>query len=132
MLTRSVKQAFYSLAGLLMQLNGRLYCTFRAASAIMNQPVRLHLGPGQKAYLSGWINIEANMFTSKCDIWLDLRNRPPFLGKSVDAVYSHHMIEPLPDIEGHLSDVFRVLKPRGVYRVGGPNGDMCYGQFFGK
>jgi len=55
MLARGVKQAFYSFAGPLMKLNGRMYRTFRAPNAIKNAPVRLHLGPGQKAYLSGWI-----------------------------------------------------------------------------
>ena len=129
MLSRTTKQIYYKIAAPLMLLNGWLYKRFRSARAIKNAPVRLHLGPGPKTYLQGWINIDANMFTAKCDIWLDLRNPLPFPEGSVDVVYSHHMIEHLPDIEGHLRDVFRVLKPGGCYRVGGPNGDVAITKF---
>ncbi len=129
MLTRDAKQMFYNVAGLLMTVNGWIYRTFRAAGAVKKTPVRLHLGPGPKAYLPGWTNIDANMFTAKCDIWLDLRNPLPFPEGTVDAVYSHHVIEHLPDPGNHLRDVFRVLKPGGVYRVGGPNGDVAISKF---
>ncbi len=129
MLARGTKQAFYNFAGPLMKWNGWVYRALHSARAIKNRPVRLHLGPGQKGYLTGWINIDANIFSAKCDIWLDLRNQLPFPDNSVDAVYSHHMIEHLSDIEQHLRDVFRVLKPTGVYRVGGPNGDMAIAKF---
>lgn len=65
------------------------------------------------------------MFTAKCDVWADLRNQLPFRTGTVDAFYSHHMIEHLPNIYFHLSEGFRCLKPGGVYRVGGPNGDSA-------
>ena len=91
--------------------------------------VKLHLGPGQKKYIPGWINIDANMFTSKCDIWADLRNPLPFRDSSIVAVYSHHMIEHLPNIHAHLGDIYRCLKPGGVYRVAGPNGDSAINKF---
>lgn len=120
---------FYTVAGPLMKINGWIYRNFRSVGAVKTTPVRLHLGPGQKAYLPGWINIDANMFTGKCDIWLDLRNPLPFPDNSVDAIYSHHMIEHLPDIEAHFRDAHRVLKPGGVYRAGGPNGDTAIAKF---
>ncbi|MEQ8327948.1 MAG: methyltransferase domain-containing protein [Parvibaculum sp.] len=129
MLARATKELFYTVAGLVMALNGHIYRTFRAGSAVRKSSVRLHLGPGQKAYLPGWTNIDANMFTSKCDIWLDLRNPLPFPDNSVDAIYSHHMIENLPDIEAYFRDTFRVLKPGGIYRAAGPNGDMAIAKF---
>ena len=67
----------------------------------------------------------AKLFTGKCDVWADLRNPLPFADGTVDAVYSHHVIEHLPDLKGHFRDIHRILKPGGVYRVGGPNGDSA-------
>ena len=76
-----------------------------------------------KNYLPGWVNVDANLFTGKCDVWADLRNPLPFRDESVDVFYSHHVIEHLPDLAFHFSELFRCLKPGGIFRVGGPNGD---------
>lgn len=126
MLSRAAKAMFYRVAGPLMAINGFLHRHFRTpASGIL----KVHLGPGQKNYIDGWINIDANMFTAKCDMWLDLRNRLPFGDGTVDCFYSHHVIEHLPDVQFHLKDVHRCLKPGGIYRVGGPNGDSAIKKF---
>ncbi len=129
MLSRRAKEAFYLAAAPLMLLNGRLYRAFRSGRAISNGPVRLHLGCGQDHYMPGWINVDANAFTAKVDLWVDLRNPLPFPENSVDAVYSHHVVEHLADIENHLKDVHRVLKPGGVYRIAGPDGDAAIRKF---
>jgi predicted SAM-dependent methyltransferase len=126
MLSRIAKSAYYTCAGPLMRLNGAAYRTFRAPSG---GAVRAHLGPGQKRYLPGWINVDANMFTGKCDVWADLRNPLPFKDGTVTAFYSHHVIEHLANLESHFAEVFRCLKPGGVYRVGGPNGDSAILKF---
>ncbi len=126
MLSRQVKDTFYKFASPLMRVNGFLYKNFRAPK---KGTLKVHLGPGQENYIKGWINIDANMFTAKCDIWADLRNPLPFHSGTVDAFYSHHMIEHLPDIQSHLKEVFRCLKPGGVYRVGGPNCDSAISKF---
>lgn len=128
MLTRSAKAAFYSICGPLMSLNGWIWRTCRTIKPGTNG-IRVHLGPGQENYLDGWINVDANMFTGRCDMWLDLRNRLPFSDDAVDAAYSHHVIEHLPELRRHFADVFRILKPGGVYRVGGPNGDSAVRKF---
>jgi predicted SAM-dependent methyltransferase len=125
-LTRRAKSAFYRVAGPLLWLNGRFY---RALRAPRNGHVRVHLGPGQKNYLEGWINLDANMFTGRCDVWVDLRNPLPFRTSSIAGMYSHHVIEHLPDIKAHLQDVLRCLVPGGVYRFGGPNGDAAIAAF---
>jgi predicted SAM-dependent methyltransferase len=39
------------------------------------------------------------------------------------------VVEHLRDIEAHLADVFRVLRPGGVYRIGGPHGDTAIRKF---
>lgn len=122
MISRNAKAAFYALAGPAMAVNGRIY---RATRAPRDGTIRVHLGPGQDKYLPGWINADANMFTGKCDAWIDLRNPLPFHDASVTAFYSHHVIEHLPDMAGHMRDVLRCLKPGGVYRVAGPNGDSA-------
>ncbi|MCE9620500.1 MAG: methyltransferase domain-containing protein [Planctomycetes bacterium] len=112
-----------------MWLNGILY---RALRAPKTDRLKVHLGPGQKNYLDGWINVDANMFTGKCDVWADLRNPLPFHSASIDAMYSHHVIEHLPDVAAHLKEVFRCLKPGAIYRVGGPNGDSAIAKFMQK
>lgn len=126
MLSRSAKAAFYAAAGPLMKVSGRLYKAFRAPRDATS---RVQLGPGQEKYLPGWINVDANMWTARADVWADLRNPLPFRDATVAAMYSHHVIEHLPDLRRHFADVFRCLAPGGVYRVGGPNGDSAIAMF---
>src|SRR5947207_11946455 len=94
MLSRTSKALFYAVAGPLMKVNGAVYRNLRAPRS---GPVKVHLGPGQGNYLQGWINVDANMFSAKCDVWADLRNKLPFKDGSVDVIYSHHVVEHLPD-----------------------------------
>lgn len=120
MLSRRAKAAFYAATGPFMAANGAIYRQWRAPRSGI---VKVHLGPGQKKYIPGWINVDANIFTAKCDVWADLRNKLPFRSGSVDAIYSHHMIEHLPGLKFHFDDMYRCLKPGGAFRVAGPNGD---------
>lgn len=126
MIPRWAKATFYAGCGPAMKVNGYLYRWFRAAR---RGPIRVHLGPGQDKYVVGWVNVDANMFTGKCDVWADLRNPLPFCDNTVEAMYSHHVIEHLPSLENHFRDVLRCLAPGGVYRVGGPNGDSAIRKF---
>lgn len=126
MLSRDAKRAYYLFAGPMMRLNGWLYRHFRAPR---DGTVKAHLGPGRRSYISGWINVDANPFTSSCDLWANLRNPLPFHDSTVDAMYSHHMVEHLPNLAFHFSEVYRCLKAGGVYRVGGPNGDCAVKKF---
>lgn len=111
-----------------MKCNGALFCAFRAPRKGI---VKVHLGPGQKKYIDGWINVDANCFTAKCDVWADLRNKLPFPYQSVDAIYSHHMIEHLPDslLPFHFAEMYRCLKTGGCIRIAGPNGDSAIRKF---
>jgi SAM-dependent methyltransferase len=129
MLSRRAKATFYIAASPLMRVNGILYRRFRAPR---NGLVKVHLGPGQHNYLPGWLNVDANMFTGRCDIWADLRNELPFHNGTVDAFYSHHVVEHLPNVDDHFKEIYRCLKPGGVYRVGGPNGDSAIAKFVQK
>lgn len=122
MISRRAKATFYAVAGPVMAINARVYRLLRAPK---RGHVRVHLGPGQQKYLPNWINVDANAFTAKCDLWADLRNPLPFRNDTVLAFYSHHVIEHLPNIPAHMDEVFRCLQPGGVYRVGVPNGDTA-------
>lgn len=126
MMSRALKASFYFLATPALTFSAWTYRRFRAPRS---GNVRVHLGPGQKKYLDGWINVDANMFTGKCDVWADLRQPLPFHDGTIEAVYSHHVIEHLPDLDQHFREVFRCLKPGGWYRVGGPNADSAISKF---
>ena len=39
------------------------------------------------------------------------------------------MVEHLPSLYSHFTDIFRILKPGGIYRFGGPNGDAAIKKF---
>jgi SAM-dependent methyltransferase len=128
MLARRTKQLFYVFAGPVMRANGVIYRSLLAPRH-SNGVMKVQLGPGQKNYLAGWVNVDANMLTGRCDVWADLRNPLPFHDATVDVLYSHHVIEHLPDLAFHFSELYRCLKPGGIFRVGGPNGDSAMRKF---
>lgn len=125
----AVKRMYYALASPLLAMSGGAYRMFRAPQSGNQSVVRVQLGPGQRNYLAGWINVDANMFTGRCDVWTDISRRLPFRDASIDAVYSHHVIEHLPDLWGHFRELYRIVKPGGVIRVGGPNGDAAMREY---
>lgn len=120
MVPRIVKAAYYAILSPLMRLNSVRHRKFPYSLGMSR---RAHLGPGQKNYLAGWINVDANLISSRPDVWADLRYKLPFPDNSLDAVYSHHVIEHLPDLDAHFKEMFRCLRSGGVLRVGGPHGD---------
>lgn len=120
MVPRRVKALYYALLSPVMRINAVRH---RLMPAALRRSRLAHLGPGQRNYLPGWINVDANMVSSRPDVWADMRFKLPFPDNSLDAVYSHHMIEHLPDLDFHFGDMFRCLRSGGVIRVGGPHGD---------
>src|SRR5450432_2041282 len=121
MISRSAKLLYYSLLSAPMRVNASLYRRFRQKENL----IKAHLGCGQKNYLPGWVNVDANFITAKIDLWANLEQGLPFCDQSVDKIYSFHVIEHLPDsaLAAHFREMFRVLTPGGVIRVGGPNID---------
>jgi len=111
-----------------MRLNGMVHRHLRSQPP---DPLRVHLGPGQNNYLDGWLNVDANFITARTDIWADLREKLPFRDATVDAFYSHHVIEHLPDslLPFHFGELFRCLRSGGAIRMGGPNGDSAIRKF---
>ena len=121
MVPRWLKSGYYALASPLMRVNAARH---RAIPRFVSDANNLvHLGPGQDNYLDSWINVDANLISSKPDIWADFRFKLPFPDNSVNAIYSHHMIEHLPDLDFHFTEMYRCLVPGGLIRVGGPHGD---------
>jgi SAM-dependent methyltransferase len=120
------KQLFYLMVAPFHAFNGVLYRRLRAPRHGL---VKVQLGPGKFNYLPGWINLEGNLFAKKIDVWVNLNNPLPFHDSTVDVIYSHHVIEHLKDIFYHFREMYRVLKPGGIFRVGGPNGDTALRKF---
>ena len=121
MINRSAKLLYYGLLSGPMRANAFLYRQFRQNGS----SIKAHLGCGQKNYLAGWVNVDANFLTAKIDLWANLEHGLPFGDTSVEKIYSFHVIEHLPDstLADHFREMYRVLIPGGMIRVGGPHID---------
>lgn len=128
MLSRNAKAMFYGLVGPLLWANALRRRVFVPRPKLR----RAHFGPGQRNYIPGWLNCDANVFSGKADMWVDLRNPLPIADGWLEAAYSHHVVEHLHAIEAHFKDVFRALKPGGVYRVAGPDADMAIDRYLAR
>jgi predicted SAM-dependent methyltransferase len=91
--------------------------SWRIRRLLQNNPTRLNFGCGD-ANISGWIGID-RYFGKNVEIVLDLRRQLPLPNSCADFCYSEHFLEHLTPEEGqvHLSEVYRILKPGGIYRV---------------
>jgi predicted SAM-dependent methyltransferase len=127
MLSRTWKAAYFGLMYCPMRVNAWRHRTFMRPSGLL----KVQLGPGRRNYLPSWTNVDANFLTAKIDIWADISATLPFRSESVDAFYSHHVIEHLTDslLPFHFAELHRSLKPGGVIRIAGPNGDMAIRKF---
>jgi predicted SAM-dependent methyltransferase len=124
MLSWSVKRTYFAAMRYPMLVNGWLYRHLRAERA----GARVHLGPGQRNYVDGWINVDANFLTAKVDVWADVSTHLPFPDASVDVFYSHHVIEHLHDwhLPQHFASMHRALRRGGGIRIGAPHlGNAC-------
>ena len=81
---------------------------------------RLVFGCGGTRY-PGWIGVDC--FRGKSvDLILDLRRKLPFRDNTVESCYSEHFMEHLfpEEVELHLAEVRRILKPGRTYRIAVP------------
>ncbi len=87
--------------------------------------IHLNLGCGV-IYLQGFVNVDDNVF-QKLDLWLDLRNRFPFIRDKVSTIYCSHVLEHFyPDELQHvLRECYRVLKPGGGIRIVVPDLELA-------
>lgn len=89
----------------------------------MNKTHKLHLGCGH-SYIDGWLNTDYWRYHDNC-VYLDVRDRFPFVDSSIDFVFAEHVIEHVDYFDGlhMLRECYRVLCPGGVLRVVTP--DFC-------
>lgn len=82
--------------------------------------LKLHLGCGTNI-LPGWINTD--MMPSPVADYLDSTRRFPFTDGSFAAAFCEHMIEHMekPQARSLVQEVFRVLRPKGVFRIVTPS-----------
>ena len=119
-----LKRCYYAAFRVPMRINGALYRAARQPK----EPICVHLGCGQVHYIPGWVNVDANIFSARPDVWANLMDPLPFRRNSVKMFYSHHMVEHLPDrfLASHFRDMYECLIPGGGIRVGGPDiGNAC-------
>ncbi|WP_157268546.1 class I SAM-dependent methyltransferase [Azohydromonas aeria] len=89
---------------------------------MINTPLkRLQLGCGPQP-APGWINADWTAAPG-VDLVGDLRQGLPLDSGSIDHAVAMHLLQDLfwPDIPGVLREVRRVLRPRGVLRLGLPD-----------
>jgi predicted SAM-dependent methyltransferase len=89
----------------------------------------------------GWINLDK--FSSHYSAWqspIDLEhdlmtfNAVRLPDKCLDIAYTSHTIEHLSDEHVHhlFKEVYRILKPGGVFRITCPDIDKCYDAYRNK
>ncbi len=124
MISSLVRRLYFVAAYLPMRVNALAYRVLRAPRTGV---VKVHLGPGQRNYLAGWINVDANIVSAKVDVWADLTGKLPFRDRTVDIFYAHHVIEHLPDraLPPLFREMFRCLKPGGCIRMAGPDAESA-------
>lgn len=88
--------------------------TVRIARSALAPLASVLLDPGQKNFFA---------FARNADIHVANALKLPFIDGSVDVIYSSHMLEHLDQHEAKvfLNEAKRVLKPRGVLRIGVPD-----------
>lgn len=113
------RKTFYTLAGPLMWINGRIYRYLRAPK----KGLRVHLGPGHRCYLKGWLNVDANIVTAKIDLWANLLDPLPFKHNSIRALYSFSVLQHLPyfRVEPLLKEIYCCLEMGGYARIAVPH-----------
>lgn len=96
--------------------------------------LRIHLGCGN-ALFAGWLNVDCYPPAPLpgCEILtVDLRQSWPIGDESTTALFSEHFLEhlPMPTVRDHvIPEIYRVLEPGGVVRLGVPNGEYFVEQY---
>jgi predicted SAM-dependent methyltransferase len=93
----------------------------KARRYLRGLPLKLNLGCGGNSR-PGWVNID--LFHSRADLQLDLRESWPFPDGSVAYIYSEHIFEHFEfndEVPHILSESLRVLQTEGVFDVGVPD-----------
>lgn len=89
--------------------------------------IKLDLGcGGKKRNDSRFIGIDKFKHSDDVDIVRDIDNRGISFGdETVDLVYASHFLEHLDNLIFVVEEVWRVLKPDGIFEIISPQGDMA-------
>jgi predicted SAM-dependent methyltransferase len=100
--------------------------TATAKAALSGRGLRLHLGCWRRATM-GWVNVDA-FPQPGLDLRWDIRDRFPCPDGVVELVYSEHVLEHLErnDADRLLAEVYRLLQPSGVVRIGVPDAEIYF------
>lgn len=80
--------------------------------------MRYNLGAGQEK-AEGFIDVD--LYAPDATLKVDLFKFPwPIESASVDFYYSSHFVEHVPDWDAHFAEVYRTLRPNGVYELIAP------------
>ncbi|HEY1750137.1 MAG TPA: methyltransferase domain-containing protein [Caulobacteraceae bacterium] len=106
----------------------------RAARLVSSRsaPVLLNLGAGPRGRDDGrWVNVDGYN-DANVHLLVDLQRRLPFADASFDGVFSEHVLEHFTEEDGLrlASDVARILRPGGVFRVVVPDGEFVMRSYF--
>ena len=95
----------------------------KAGTLLGRDPLLLHLGCGGRAK-KGWVNID--LLGDPVDVAWNLTHKLPFPDESADGVFHEHLLEHLTLADGlaFAKECARVLKPRGILRIGVPDIEM--------
>jgi predicted SAM-dependent methyltransferase len=124
MIFPALRRAYFITMRLPMLANARIYKALRCPAS----GLKVQLGSGQVHYIKDWLNVDANLFTAKLDLWANILDGLPFKDGSVDVIYSHHVIEHLPDsyLPKLFAEMYRALRPGGGVRLAAPHlGNAC-------
>lgn len=124
MISNFIRLFYYKSLSIPMRVNGWRYRLLSAPCS----GLRVHLGCGQKHYIAGWVNVDANIVSARPDLWINLVHRLPFRDNSVSIFYSYHVIEHLPAdrLPGFFGELYRCLEPGGGLRIGVPHAGNAY------
>lgn len=115
-------QALRTIPADLMRWRGYLRRSSRIAAYLKETGDKnLQIGSG-KNLLKGWLNTEYMPYLPE-HVYLDGTARFPLPDNSFDRVYSEHVIEHVPYLQGQklLKECLRILKPGGRIRCSTPN-----------
>ncbi len=84
---------------------------------VNDEKLEIGSGPVKKA---GWVTLDKSIYTDVC--W-DLKNKLPFPDNQFSFIYSSHVLEHFAfrDLKRLLLEIFRILKPGGVFSICVPN-----------
>lgn len=84
-----------------------------------NKIIKLHLGCGARIF-KNWLNADINI---QADCYIDISQPLPLPDKSVDFIYTEHLIEHLEYFQAKkfFQECCRILKPNGIIRTATPD-----------